>query len=316
MSVAYYNGQQINNFADATKINYKAYYNNYILFGADADTGETPTDYSEQYLTFVALTDGTFVYDGTSTDNNLSYSTDNGVNWSTPSYSITVNVGSGDKVMWKGNIVGSGNKRFSGGTASFDIQGNIMSLIYGDNFIGQTSLNNLTFKHMFANSEITNAENLILPATTLSDECYANMFENCTSLTTAPQLLATTLGIRSYMSMFFGCTSLTTAPQLPATTLAHSCYLMMFWYCTSLTTAPDLLATTLNIMSYSHMFYGCSNLNYIKMLATDISAYNCLGSWVVGVANSGTLVKAASMESLPSGDNGIPNGWTVQNATE
>ena len=114
--------------------------------------------------------------------------------------------------------------------------------------------------------------------------------------------------------MFSGCTSLTTAPALPATTLAQSCYYYMFANCTSLTTAPELPATTLASQCYSYMFYGCSNLNYIKMLATNISASYCLSSWVSGVASSGTFVKNLNMTTLPSGINGIPNGWTVVNA--
>jgi hypothetical protein len=62
------------------------------------------------------------------------------------------------------------------------------------------------------------------------------------------------------------------------------------------------------------MFNGCSKLNCIKMLATDISEYDCLHYWVYGVASSGTFVKHESMTSLSSGDSGIPNGWTVENA--
>jgi hypothetical protein len=88
--------------------------------------------------------------------------------------------------------------------------------------------------------------------------------------------------------MFSGCKSLTTAPELPATTLADACY--------------------------SCMFINCSKLNYIKMLATDISASNCLTNWVSGVASTGTFVKNPAMTSLPTGDAGIPEGWTVQNA--
>ena len=45
------------------------------------------------------------------------------------------------------------------------------------------------------------------------------MFENCTSLTTAPTLPATTLALACYVGMFKGCSSLTTTPSLPATTL-------------------------------------------------------------------------------------------------
>jgi hypothetical protein len=67
------------------------------------------------------------------------------------------------------------------------------------------------------------------------------------------------------------------------------------------------------------MFENCSKLNYIKMLATNISASNCLKYWVNGVARTGTFVKNAAMTTLPTSSSsnyygGIPNGWTVENA--
>ena len=153
-----------------------------------------------------------------------------------------------------------------------------------------------------------------LSATTLAISCYNQMFLGCYALTEAPKLPATTLADWCYYSMFYGCTSLTQAPALPATTLADSCYRSMFNRCASLTTAPELPATTLANDCYSYMFWGCRELNYIKMLATDISATDCLDSWVNGVSSTGTFIKNAAMESLPTGYSGIPDGWTVQNA--
>lgn len=116
-----------------------------------------------------------------------------------------------------------------------------------------------------------------------------------------------------YISMFQNCTSLAAAPELPATTLTRSCYHSMFYSCTSLTTAPELPATTLTQQCYTNMFYGCSKLNYIKCLATDISASSCLSNWVNGVSSAGTFVCAEGMTYVyPSDNNGIPQGWTVQ----
>lgn len=156
----------------------------------------------------------------------------------------------------------------------------------------------------------------ILPATILSYRSYANMFYGCTSLTTAPELPATELGNYCYQGMFQGCTSLTDAPvELPATTLANACYNSMFQGCTSLTTAPELPATTLVSGCYNSMFYSCGNLNYIKCLATDISASNALLTWVSSVSPTGTFVKAAGFNGWSRGYNGIPNNWTVQDAS-
>ncbi|MCR5725220.1 MAG: hypothetical protein K6G80_09070 [Treponema sp.] len=154
-----------------------------------------------------------------------------------------------------------------------------------------------------------------LPATTLASRCYVYMFRDCTSLTTAPALPATTLAENCYFAMFDGCTGLTSAPVLPATTLAEHCYNGMFQGCTSLTTAPDLPATTLANYCYYGMFQDCTSLEYIKCLATDISADYCTDRWVEGVAASGIFVKAASMTGWTSDTDGIPSGWTVQDAT-
>ena len=57
-------------------------------------------------------------------------------------------------------------------------------------------------------------------------------------------------------------------------------------------------------------------MNYIKCLATDISANSCISNWVSGVSPTGTFVKSANMDSWPTGVSGIPSGWTVQTATE
>ena len=134
-------------------------------------------------------------------------------------------------------------------SGAHNVGGNIMSLLYGDNYTNQTtfptgSANNFCYL-LSNNTTLISAENLILSATTLVENCYGNMFEGCTSLTAAPALPATTLTYNCYGNMFNGCTSLTTSPVLPATTLATMCYDGMFWGCTSLTTSPALPATTL-----------------------------------------------------------------------
>lgn len=64
------------------------------------------------------------------------------------------------------------------------------------------------------------------------------------------------------------------------------------------------------------MFNDCTKLNYIKMLATDISASSCLYCWTRNVANTGTFVKNPAMNNLRTGVNGIPSGWIVVNDGE
>lgn len=269
-------------------------------------------------LTFEALENGTFSFTKAGTGDDIQYSKDNGSTWISLASDETVSVITGDKVMWKSTITPSANKgigQFSS-TGKFNVEGNIMSMLYGDDFNDKTDLTGKTyaFYQLFNNSNVENASNLKLPATTLTSGCYKAMFMNCTSLITAPELPVTTLTYECYRNMFQGCTSLATAPKLPATTLEGSCYYGMFQGCTSLTIVPELPATILVNQCYYYMFYGCRNLSEITMLATDISASNCLAYWVRNVSSTGTFVKHPDMTSLPSGNNGIPNGWAVENA--
>ena len=124
-----------------------------------------------------------------------------------------------------------------------------------------------------------------LPATTLATNCYENMFQGCTSLTTAPSLPATTLADACYAGMFSDCTSLTSAPSLPATNLAEYCYDSMFYKCTSLTTAPELPATTLANACYRLMFSDCTSLTTAPSLPATNLAESCYWCMFYGCAN-------------------------------
>ena len=223
--------------------------------------GCPPHDYSRDYLTFVATESGTFKFSG----NSVNYSLDNGETWTTlASNTNSQTVTAGSKIIWKGSLTPTSNGVgvFSS-TGSFEVEGNPMSLLYGDGFVGQKDLTgkNNAFKYLLSGAtRLTSAENMSLAATTLAGSCYRNMFGGCTSLTTAPELPATTLANSCYEGMFSVCTSLTTSPELPATTLAEFCYYEMFRACTSLTTAPSLTATTLANGCYNYMFSGCTSL--------------------------------------------------------
>ena len=64
-----------------------------------------------------------------------------------------------------------------------------------------------------------------------------------------------------------------------------------------------------------HVNYDLTDkLKYIKCLATNISAADCTTNSVYRVASGGTFVKDSSMNDWATGSNGIPSGWTVQNA--
>ena len=179
----------------------------------------------------------------------------------------------------------------------FYVYGNIMSLVKSTNFATTTALTApYTFVSLFeGNTHLKShpSNQLLLPATTLTECCYNSMFR--------------------------GCTGLSIAPALPATTLAPFCYKWMFSYCSSLTTAPALLAETLVSGCYDGMFNSCRSLNYVKCLAKNNILGQNINRWLTGVASDGIFVKAAGI-SWPKGNpsnwttnigGGIPSGWTV-----
>lgn len=197
----------------------------------------TSVDYSKKYLTINVLTGGNIQWIKGANGYTLSidYSKDNGATWTTitpTTAGASISVVAGDKIIFRGN-----NFRYCAGDASsyrnafqitgctVNVSGNIMSLCYGDNFSGQTTLQSAyTFTNLFFNSTgIVSIENLVLPATTLTNNCYFQMFYGCTSLTTAPELPATTLANNCYQYMFRNCSSLNYIKCLATNISASNC---------------------------------------------------------------------------------------------
>ena len=137
------------------------------------------------------------------------------------------------------------------------------------------------------------------------------MFQECSSLESAPELPAEQLYNACYVDMFAFCTSLTKAPELPAKELFYGCYSEMFWGCSSLKEAPELPATDLALECYSGMFYGCSSLTDIKVAFTDWREdIDATTGWVEGVGAEGTFECPEGL-AIQYGDSYIPNGWSV-----
>lgn len=275
----------------------------------------------QNYLTFTAITDGEIGMthkgtNATTTKPNLSYNK-NGMGWITWDYT-PINVVVGDMVMFKGtnDRMGRSLENYSTftSTCQFNASGNIMSILYDDDFINKFTISvSHCFIYLFYNcfGLLTSPE---LPATTISSRAYSHMFDGCSSLIAAPQLPATNAPSYVYSYMFRNCTNLVSVPEiLPATTdLKLECYHYMFANCSNITSAPELPAKILPSKCYRYMFVNCTKLRHIKCLATDISADECILNWVQGVSSTGTFVKDANTE-WPSGVSGIPKGWTIEN---
>ena len=220
-------------------------------------------------------------------------------NWesmgTTSTTAITATIPANGKLYLKANAnalwCGNNERHSMSASGNHNVGGNIMSLIYGDNFEGKTTFPaNSYYTHsgftglFYQDTHLINASNLVLPITTMIKGAYNMMFQDCSNLLTAPS-------------------------ELPATTLADSCYSGMFRECTSLTTAPVLSATTLAGYCYSSMFNGCTSLNRVTTYASNISASGCLVNWLNNVSATGEFYNLGGA-TYTSGVSGIPSGWT------
>ncbi len=251
----------------------------------------------EESLTVEALTDGTVKVDITGElSTGMKYSV-NGGEKTLITTTTDIPVSAGDRVRFYGNgtatqVYGDYPKvRIQGSGDGFTCKayGNVMSLLDETNFATKTDLPNESnvFSGLFSgNTALTDAGDLLLPATTLTERCYEGMFSLCSALTTAP--------------------------VLPAETLAPYCYFGMFRNCEALTKAPDLLAPTLVQCCYAQMFENCTSLNSVKCLATSgIAENNSTYLWLSGVAFTGTLYSADGIIWKKGYINGgIPQNWT------
>lgn len=281
-------------------------------------------------LTFDIVKGGTLIWartDDTDGDFNRSISySKNGDDFVTISASktnsTTINVSAGDVLIFRhqntsgysqGHDSSPCSCGFKDGTATFNVSGNIASIIDPNNY----SISPFTtyIQRFFRNAGVIDASELVIGTTYPREVDY--FFTDCTLLTGAPQLPYNISTMDGYTGMFTGCTSLKIPPALPGTTLASSSnhYAYMFKGCTSLEKAPLLPAPTLRNYNYQSMFEDCSNLNYVEAyMFTGGASY--LENWLKNVSSSGTLVVNNQCDSYcgMSIDSTCPSGWTRVNS--
>ena len=287
------------------------------------NTEECPTPYitftAEGKQTFKMTTKGTYQING------LEYSLNDG-DWKSVvagGEGVTFGGANGDLRLrgtkHNGTADDAGNYStitFTDETVNVACTGDIRTLLDWRNYnIVETK--NARFCSLFENcSVLTSAPEL--PATTLATDCYYEMFYGCKSLTSAPKLPATTLANYCYQNMFVDCTNLTSAPELPATTLSNFCYQNMFYGCKNLTSATELPATTLAVYCYQGMFYNCTKLSTVTMVASDseiTSKSNCVCNWLDNAGTDKNVTRTlivkdeAAYNALESNEYYLPDIW-------
>ena len=175
--------------------------------------------------------------------------------------------------------------------------GDIRTLLDWNNY-ATVNTENAMFIKLFENcSVLTSAPEL--PATSLAYNCYFCMFSGCTNLKSAPKLPAKALANQCYAYMFSGCTNLKTAPELPAKVLANQCYDSMFSGCTNLKTAPKLPAKGSQLLCYVRMFSGCTNLKSAE-LSIEFLKRGCCSSMFNNCTNLSSVTMLAPSKEITS----------------
>ena len=210
------------------------------------------TSMEETPLTLVAIEDGKITvtfYNGIILQNDIHYFIKGG-----PEQTIAKDTkGSYDIIVKKGDVVrfystntslGSGAVAATRGltravdsdakyinikpSIKTEIYGNVMSLLKGrDDFAKADAIEaKNAFYGLFAGAEklVNSTEHkLVLPATTLKEGCYQNMFNGCKGIEKAPELPAPALVKDCYKEMFYDCSKLNHVACLATDITATDC---------------------------------------------------------------------------------------------
>lgn len=311
---------------------------------------EPPHDYSKDYCTMVVSQPGyvRLQYRSSPQTVSLEASIDDGNTWKSfnPSSPFRVSSESGARVLLRGNNTKGFSQGTSGGytylyysstntattgnvpinTLPYSMEGNIMSLITKTNFdqaLDLTVYGQCTFRSLFAYAGIVSAENLVLPAMTLSQYCYWDMFAG-SQLVTPPKVLPATLGIDyAYREMFYNCRELTTMPQMELAQWRPGICSWMFRSCVKLTKTSVLkIQTNYQIPAaaarpYDGMFAECP-LTEMTIISTPPSMPldNLLQGWIDDMTNVGVFyVKpdtVSQWEAYYRGTRGVPKNFIIE----
>lgn len=299
----------------------------------------TQHNYANDYFTIESLQDSNTIslvkVKNCSISPTIYYSTDDGNTWSSVSATSTTTnittINTGDKLLLRST---NNNLAITWDTynklncsKNFKVYGNVMSLLFGNNFQNQVTFNNNTTHNLaglfYGVTTLTDASDLILPATTLNSNCYNCMFRGCTNLVNGPKLLpALDVPVDAYSSMFEGCVKLVEGPEILATTVSGNTALNRM-FCmnrnskvtSAMTKSPILRVTNPGDYSnvYQQLFCGNGNITEVTILAVGTGL--TFNNWLSNVATGG-VIKKLSATTLVSGNNGIPSSWTTTTYTQ
>ena len=293
----------IKSFADTSAMNEfieNTTENGYYLLRDESKIGQERINYvrinNRTEFCFVAVENSTISF--SRGDRNLQYSVNDGDTWiDYDTANTSVNLTTGQKMYWRrtvNTIIGDSLGAFSI-SGSVDTKGDTYSILTTDyesltdlSQWGAADSGSSLFKNTFQ-GDIRNY-NATFKATVVKQYTYNRMFESC--------------NIVNANFVF------------PIENIPNYCFLKTFSGCSHLVKAPDILSTTLlsGWRVIEAMFNACSSLTSVKCLVTDTSAFSN-SYWMRSVSRTGTFYKRRGIE-WPTGEDGIPSGWTVVEVDE
>ncbi len=264
---------------------------------------------------------GMFIFSQEALENmNLEYSF-NRVNWTRINDNPYIYIPA-DSYVYLRNTSGTFSNQHGSVIApnkNISIGGDIRTLLNYTDVDGVLTIPQYGFSNLFAfqeNSTLTDISNLSFGGiTTVGDYGMSNMFDDCSSLTSAPDMSSiTSVGDYGMKNMFIRCTSLTVAPDMSSlTSVGEYGIAYMFDSCYSLTTGSDLSSLT-SVGEYGlvQLYNNCNNLT--SAYAPNVSTWNTnkTNSWLDNVASTGVLYKPANLTIPTNYSSGVPSGWTTQ----
>lgn len=145
-----------------------------------------------------------------------------------------------------------------------EVSGNIMSMIYGDDFLLYDAKDKFNL-HTDWTGSISKADNLSIPRIITQERCCEWMFSG-TPITSLPKLPAKTIPPYCYNGTFWGCSNLVdlSSYKLDAKYFGSNSLANMFNSCPNLTLPPQFNTISFNDGSpIGYMFSNCTNLQRI-----------------------------------------------------
>lgn len=280
----------------------------------------------EDCLRFTALQNNSKITPNISLSCNIEYSTD-GVTWYPNTNSQITLSKIGDFVLFRGDndqiTTASGFDRFAM-TGNIKASGNIMSIL--DRTCSKMTISAIyALARLFANcTALTDVSELILPARVIGSDTYESMFES-SGVASMPVILVDFCANQCFAQMFKNCTSLKYAktPSFKGQSSFSPLMNSMFEGCTSLEYAcvdfSSFVGTMPNTNVMDSIFKGCTALKAVKYTLDVWGNGNATytNNWLQDASANGVLICPAGLDTTTTQDaSHMPSGWTAAQGSD